>query len=167
MATTKQAFSPRDALYPATNYASHKNVQGTNFPVESLSFATDIEQAVYFQFPVVAYGSGNITVRIQWYADTATTGGVVFGCSLAAITPNTDTQDVETDAFATETTGSDTHLGTTGQRLHEMTVTVSNLDGVASGDTAWLKLARKVANASDTMAGFCFVTGIQVEYSDT
>ena len=92
---------------------------------------------------------------------------MTFGCSLAAITPNTDTQDVETKAFATEVTGSDSHLGTTGQRLHEMTVTVSNLDSLAAGDTIWLKLARKVADASDTMTGAALVTGIQIEYSDT
>jgi hypothetical protein len=167
MATTKQVFCPRDALYPASNYPQFKSVAGTNFPVESLAFDTTTEETCYFTFPALSYGSGNITVRIGWYADTASTNGVVFGCSLAAITPNTDSTDIETKAFATETTGSDSHLGTTGQRLHEMTVTVSNLDSVAAGDWCVLRLARKVNDGSDTMAGDALVTSVIVEYSDT
>jgi len=167
VATLKQAFGPKDALLPASAYATYRITAGTNYPVEALAFDASTEWACYFQLPALGYGSGNVTVRIQWYADTASSGGVAFGCSLAAITPNTDSQDVETNAFATENTGSDSHLGTTGQRLHEMTVTVSNLDSLAAGDTVWLKLARKVADASDTMTGAALVTGIQIEYSDT
>lgn len=167
MATTKHVLTPRDALLPAANYAQYKFVNGTNFPVESLAFDASTEETVYFQFPALSYGSGNLTIRIQWYADTASSGGVVFGCSLQALTPNTDTQDIETDAFATETTGSDTHLGTTGQRLHEMTVTVSNLDSLAVGDWCTLRLARKVSDGSDDMTGDCLVTEVIVEYSDT
>jgi len=167
MATLKQAFGPKDALLPASAYATYRITAGTNYPVEALAFDASTEWACYFQILGHSYGSGNVTVRIQWYADTASSGGVTFGCSLAAITPNTDTQDVETKAFATEVTGSDSHLGTTGQRLHEMTVTVSNLDSLALGDAVWLKIARKVADGSDTMTGACLVTAISVEYSDT
>ena len=167
MATTKQVFGPRDVLLPATNYPTYRLTAGTNYPVEALAFDPSTEWACYLQLVGMNYGSGDVTVRIQWYADTASSGGVTFGCSLAAITPNTDTQDVETNAFATENTGSDSHLGTTGQRLHEMTVTVSNLDSLALGDAVWLKIARKVADGSDTMTGACLVTAISVEYSDT
>ena len=167
MATVKQVFGPRDALFPASNPATFKAVAGSNFPVESLAFDATTEETCYFTFPALSYGSGNITVRINWYADTATAEDVVFGCSLAAITPNTDTQDIETDAFATETTGTDAHLGTTGQRLHEMTVTVSNLDSVAAGDWCVLRLARKVGDAADDMTGDALVVLVTVEYSDT
>lgn len=167
MGTVVHALGPRDAAYPASNYAQFKSVAGTNFPVESLAFDASTEEAVYFLFRAVSYGSGNLTVRIRWYADSASSGGVVFGCSLAAITANTDTQDIETKAFATETTGSDTHLGTTGQRLHEMTVTVSNLDSLAADDWCALKLARKTGNASDDMTGDALVVAADIEYSDS
>lgn len=167
MATVKQLLGPRDAQFPASNYPQFKVVAGTNFPVESLAFDASTEETCHFTFPALSYGSGNLTIRIGWYADTATTGGVVFGCSLAAITPDTDSQDVETKAYATETTGSDSHLGTTAHRLHEMTVTVSNLDSLAAGDWCKLRLARKVADASDTMTGDAQVVQVVIEYSDT
>ena len=167
MATIKHRFGARDALYPAANYAQYKAVSGTNFPVESLAFDAATEETVYFIFPAINYGSGNVTARIRWYADTASTGGITIGGSLAAITPDTDTQDIETKAFATEVIASDTHLGTVGQRLHEMTVVITNLDSIAAEDFVILRIARKVADAGDTMTGDCLVTEVGVDYSDT
>ena len=167
MGTVKTTLFPRDAQYPAANFAQYKAVSGTNFPVESLAFDATTEETCYFNFKAVSYGSGNVTARIRWYADTGASGGVVFGASLAAITPNTDTQDIETKAFATEVTGSDTHLGTTNQRLHEMTIVITNLDSIAADDWVELRLARKVSDGSDDMTGDALVTEVDIEYSDT
>jgi hypothetical protein len=167
MATVKHRFGPEDALYPASSYAQFKSVAGTNFPVNSIAYDATTEEYVYFRFPAINYGSGNVTVRVRWYADTASTGGVTFGASLAAITPDSDTTDIETKAFATEVNGSDTHLGTVGQRLHEMAITVTNLDSIAAEDWVMLKLARKVADGGDTMTGDALVVEVGVDYSDT
>lgn len=165
MGTAYVELAPETAAYPATNYAQYKSVSGTNFPVASLAFDASTEETAFFRFSPVTYASGNLTVRIRWYADTATSGGVTFGASIAAITPNTDSQDIETKAFATENTASDTHLATTGQRLHEFSVTVSNLDSVAAMDDLTLRIARKVADAGDTMTGDCLVVAVIVEYT--
>jgi hypothetical protein len=154
-------------MYPSVNYAQYKAVSGTNLPVESLAFDAATEEAVFFAFPAINYGSGNLTIRLRWYADTASTGGITFGASLAAITPDLDTTDIEAKAFSSEQTGSDSHLTTTGQRLHEMTITLSNLDNLAAEDWCVLKLARKVADGGDTMTGDALVTEVGVDYSDT
>ena len=92
-------------------------------------------------------------------------GGVVWGVSLAAITPNTDSQDIETKAFDTEETVADTHLGTTGQRLHSVSLTLTETDAVAAGDDVTLRLARKTADGSDDMAGDAQVVRVIVEYT--
>jgi hypothetical protein len=93
----------------------------------------------------------------------------VWEAQLAAITPNTDSQDIETDSLATLNYVSDTHLGTTGQRLHEATITLSNLDSVAAGDWCVLKFSRDAdgTNATDDMTGDSLLVGLQLEYSDT
>lgn len=167
MATIKLSLSPGDAILPATNPAAPSQVQGTNFPVPGLAFDATTQETVFFRFPALSYGSGNVTVSVDWYADTASANGIVFGASLAAITANTDTTNIETKAFATENTGSDTHLGTTGQRLHSFDITVSNLDSIAAGDDVTLRLRRVPANGSDTMTGDAIVTRVIVSYSDT
>lgn len=167
MATVRQVLEPMDAVFPASNPAAPTMVQGTNFPVPGLAFDATTQETAFFPFLAAAYGSGNITVRIFWYADTASTNGVTFGASIAAITADTDTQDVETKAFATENTASDTHLGTTGQREHSFTITVSNLDSIAANDDCMLRIRRVPADAGDTMTGDAIIRKIVIEYSDT
>ena len=106
-------------------------------------------------------------MSVDWYADSASANGVAFGASLAAVTQNTDTTDIETKAFATEVIASDTHLGTTGQRLHSFDIVVTNLDSIASGDDVTLRLRRAPSDGGDTMTGDAIVTRVTVSYSDT
>jgi hypothetical protein len=167
MATVTQVLEPGDALFPTSNPAAPVQVQGTNFPVAGLAFDASTQETIFFALRALGYGSGNITVTVDWYADSASANGITFGASLAAITPNTDTQDVETKAFATENTASDTHLGTTGQRLHSFDITISNLDSIAANDACWLRLRRVPADAGDTLTGDAVVTRVTVSYSDT
>lgn len=167
MATVRQIFEAGDALFPTSNPAAPVLTQGTNFPVSGLAFDATTQETCYFPFPAITYGSGNVTVTVDWYADTASANGIVFGASIAAITQNTDTQDIETKAFATENTASDTHLGTTGQRLHTFDITVSNLDSIANNDHVMLRLRRVPTDGSDTMTGDAIVTRVIVSYSDT
>lgn len=166
MATVYQQLSVDGAQFLSTGGAALvKN--GTNFPAVGLAFDAAADESAYWLFRAVNYGSGNVTVALDWYADTATTNDVVWGAQLAVITPDTDSQDVETKAFATANTVTDTHLGTTGQRLHRASITVSNLDSLAANDDVWLKVFRDADNASDTMTGDAVLVAVTVSYSDT
>lgn len=141
---------------------------GSSLTVDSYSFDAAADEAIQFQLPKLPnYGSGNLTVKLLWYGDTATSGDVVWGAQLANITPDTDSQDAETKTFATANTVTDSHLGTTAQRVHTCSITLSNLDSLAAGDVTWLKIYRDADNASDTMSGDAQLVGVVVEYSDT
>jgi hypothetical protein len=167
MATVYQVFRPYDGIPPASNYATLDVIAGTNFPVPCLDFDTTTAEAIYFYFQAVNYGSGNLTINIDWYADTAASGDVVWDAQLACITQNTDTGDIETKALGTANTVTDSHLGTTNQRLHRAVITLSNTDSIAAGDWCVLKIVRDVADGADTMAGDASLVGVTVEYSDT
>jgi hypothetical protein len=140
---------------------------GTNFPVSALAYDAATEEAAFWRFQASQYASGNLTVDLGWYADTATSGDVVWAVQIAAITPNSDTQDVETKTLATANTATDSHLGTTGQRDHHISVTVSNLDSLAADDDVWIRIARQAAAAGDTMAGDALLIGATVSYLST
>lgn len=167
MATVKQYLSPRNAEFASSSFAGLGLVQGTNFPVTSLAFDGTNTERAFWKVPVINYGSGNLTATVEWEADTASTGAVVIETAVAAVTPNTDTQDLETKAFATVNTATDTHLGTTGQRGHTVDVTISNLDSLANGDLMWLRVSRLPGDASDTMTGDMLLLGIVLAWSDT
>lgn len=156
------AFTPRSSGFPAFVKAD-----GSNYPVEGLAFDAGADEGVFVTFAATSYGSGNLTVRFLWYADSASSGNVVWGATIAAITPDSDTQDIETDGLATEATVTDSHLGTTGQRLHTAAATVSSLDSLAVGDYVTLRIRRLGTNGSDTMTGDAILVKVIVEYSDT
>jgi len=167
MATVTQQFAPASFVLPATAYAQHDVLTGTNFPIHVLAFDAASDEAAHIVFRASNYGSGNLTVAIDWYADSASSGDVVWGAQIAAITPDTDSQDIETDALATASTVTDSHLTTVGQRLHRASITVSNLDSLAADDDVFLRLYRDADNGSDTMTGDALVVLVTVSYSDT
>ena len=167
MATQYIPLPPEIATPIGSTFPQFLKVNGTNFPVTSLAFDASTDEACAFKFRAVNYGSGNLTLDIDWYADTATSGDVVWSAAIAAITPDSDSQDVETKSLATANTVTDSHLGTTGQRLHRATITISNLDSLAAGDIVWLKLQRTGSSGSDTMTGDALMTMATLSYSDT
>jgi len=166
MATVTHQLDPFGAKFQTASFAGLVQANGTNYPVSALAFDAATEEEAFFSFVATSYGSGNVTVRLLWYADTATSGVVRFGAQIAVITPNTDTQDIETDALATAIEGNDTHLGTTGQRLHSFDLAVSNLDSLAADDRVALRIYRDTGDAADTMAGDALIVGVIVSYSD-
>lgn len=169
MATTRIVLLAGQAMpVPSATLPELKSA-GTNITVESYSFDAAADETLQFVVPYVpTYGSGNITAKVLWYGDSATSGDVVWGVSLACLTPETDSQDIETDAWATENTVTDSHLGTTAQRLHTASVTVSNLDSITTGDYLAVRVRRLGSSSgSDTMSGDAQMTGLVLEYSDT
>lgn len=160
-------FKPGEAQFLSTTFPQYQKNLGTNFPVEGLAFDAAADEAAFWSFDAISYGSGNLTLDIEWYADTASSGAVVWEAAIACITSNTDTQDVETKAFATAQSTTTSHLGTTGQRVHRSTITVSNLDSIAARDDVWLRIKRLGSNGSDTMTGDVILIRATISYSDT
>jgi hypothetical protein len=169
MGTVHQHFWPEEAHFLAATFPQYVKVNGANFPVSGLAFdGGSVDENAFWKFIATRYGTGVLTLTVLWYADTANVGNVVWGARLAAVTPNVDTQDVETKAFAAAQTAPDAHLGTTGQRLHSVDITISNLDTLANGDMCWLHVFRDASDTvNDTMTGDAILVGLRLSYSDT
>lgn len=169
MATVKHHFLPEEAQYLASAFPAYVKANGTNFPVSALAYdgAGSTEEKAYWKFKASNYGSGNLTLVLRWYAASGTTGDVVWGCRIAAVTPDTDTQDIETKAFDTQETVVDSHLGTTAKRLHTCTITIDETDVLAADDTVWIEISRLPGNGSDTMAADAQLAEAELQYSDT
>lgn len=166
MANVYICLPPESAILPSSTFPQLLRISGTNFPISGWAFDASLDEAIFFKFRASKYGSGNLTVHLDWYADTASSGDVVWGCAIAAITPDADAQDVETKSLAAENTSVDSHLGTVGQRLHRATVSVSNLDSLAADDWVVMRIRRLGSSASDTMTGDAIMTLATVVYSD-
>ena len=166
MAQVPVQLDPEAAAFLGSTFPQLVKNLGTNFPVFGLAFDAATDEAAFWMVHPYDYVSGSITIDLEWYADTATSGVVRWEAALAAITPDTDTQDVETKAFATAVTVDDTHLGTTGQRLHRasITITTANQDSLAARDDLWVRIRRIGSNAADTMAGDAILVAAILQY---
>lgn len=172
MGTAYIPLTPESAIPLPTGVAVLPQLYhtGTNITASSYSFDAAQDEGIQFSIPqLVAYtASSNFSINLAWYAATATVGDVVWGSALAAVTPGTDTQNVETDSWATETRVTGSHLGTTAQRLHNHTVTITNLDSAASGDYMVFRVIRRAGTDSgDTMAGDARLVGVTISYPTT
>lgn len=157
-------FEAQDGDTRSTAFPSLVRANGTSIPVSGYAFDAATEEALFFRFRASDYSSGNVIVELDWYADTASSGAVVWGVQMAAITPDTDTQDIETDALPTTTNVTDSHLGTVVQRVHRVQITLTGaaLDSLAAQDLAVLRIARVAADGSDTMTGDAILTYVYV-----
>lgn len=169
MATIYHTLKPDEAQPLATAFPAFVKANGTNFAVAGLAYDATTQESAYWSFVAIGYGSGDLTLDIYWYADTATSGNIVWESQLACIAANTDTTDVETKTPGALNYVQDTHLGTTGQRLHKCTITITNKDSIASGSMCWLKIARDAdgTSATDDMTGDGILVQAVLSYSDT
>lgn len=169
MGTIKQHFEPEVFSYrTGTAGPQYSIATGSNFPVTGLYFDASTEETAYLKTRAINFGATvtSVTVLLSWYANVST-GDVIWGLSFAALTPNSDTQDIETKAFATEQTVTDSHLGTVNKRTHDISLAVTNLDSLAADDIWIIRLARKASAGGDTIAADCALTMCDISYADT
>jgi hypothetical protein len=166
MATILTNLVPEEAQFLAANFPALTKVLGTSYPVTVLAFDAATEEAAFFKVQANQFANSPV-LRVYWAADTATSGDVIWGCQIAAVTPDTDTQDITTKALATAQTVTDTHLGTTARRLHVAAITITNLDSLANNDWVWIRIYRDADAGGDTMTGDAWFVGARLEYSDT
>lgn len=162
MATRTHQLLPEGAQYlSGTAVPKLSKLNGTAFPVSSLLFRKDADESAYFKLPIIGYTSGDITFQVIWFSNgAATTGNVIWGAAVSAVSPNLDNVGVLTKSFATEATVSTAHLGGQAQRLHASTVTITSLDNMRASDQVWLRLTRK----DDTYIDDVHVTQIVLSY---
>jgi len=158
-------FDAKSAAPYATNGAELRKADGTNFPIESYAFDATTQEQIAFKGRLIGYTSGTITVDVDWYADTATTNGIVLGAQLACVTPG-DASNLETKALATATVSGTSNASGTAHGLVRATISITtNLDSAAADDLFILKLYRDVAAGGDTMTGDAQLVQITLTYS--
>lgn len=162
MATVYHHFKPGQFHLPGASAASRKFVDGTAFGVGSLEFPAGVQRSAFVPFRANNYVSGAVSLMIDWYAATAVAGDVIWQGAIAAITPNADPQDILTKAFATQQEVTQSHLGTTGKRLHRATLAIDQLDALASDDDVWIALRR---SAADSIAGAVRLVHLTAAYT--
>ena len=153
-------FQPTSML-PATangaSFAAH-----TTAPRAVLAFddSTDESAFVSTVLPPAYTGTGTLKARLLFYSASANSGTAGWNVSVESIPPG-DTLDLEaTSSFDTANNGTHALSGTAGD-LKEVTVTLTNKDSCAAGDSLRLAIERD-ADSTDTVAGDLYLDSVEL-----
>jgi hypothetical protein len=158
-------LKPGEANSLAAAFPQYRKEDGTNIPFTCLAFDAGAIEAAFWEKRVPGYAGGDLTAYIEWMAESATSGDVVWEISIAAVTPETDSAALTAKALATVQTVTDTHLGTNAKRpMKTAAITISNLDSLAAGDMLFVRVRRLATDGGDTMTGDAWLTCVTIEY---
>lgn len=159
-ARTVALLTPESAHYPASAFAPLTLVNAR----PALAYDAATEEAAYWPLPAIQGLTAPISVVISYCMASATSGAVVLGAQVEAISDG-DTVDLDasTSFDTTNNSASTTVPGTAGY-LDQIAITLTNNDSIAAGDYARIAIARKTADAGDTATGDLYL--IQVELRD-
>lgn len=158
MATGTIIIPVQGAKLPTSNPAQIDGGQNRWY----LLFDATTGESVQWQFRMPTDYVSGLVLKLQYSMASATTGGVAFDASVAAITDG-DSEDIESAGFASVNTGTATVPATAGY-LDEISITMTNADSLAANDLLMLKIARDPTNGSDTATGDAELAAISIEY---
>lgn len=128
------------------------------------AFDATTEEQIMWAFRIPADYASDPIIEVQFKMVSATTGDVVIEARLAAVSDG-DTTDVDAKTFATaNTSAAITVPGVVGY-MTEISLALTNDNGVAGGDFVVAYLARDAANGSDTATGDMEVIGVAFTYT--
>lgn len=143
------SFGPQDNEPPSSSYAQ---LDSRNSILVLAYDAASIESGVFRGVVPSHYAGGGLTLDVYWMAASATSGDAKIGAAWEENDPNNN--DLDSDAFGTESTQTTTTNATSG-KVVKSTITIShaNMGSPAAGDPFRLKLRRIANDAGDTMTG--------------
>lgn len=146
--TPHKVFLPLMAEFPSSNFPQ----LSTSIIRPVLWFDGGTTNEICYWTDIAPQGSwSTVTAVLKCVANSATSGDVIFRVTVEAITPGDALDTDATTSFdATNASSATTVPGTAGY-LFEISITLTNKDGIAAGDYYRIGLERNSNSASDTV----------------
>ena len=156
LAGTSIVFTPLDNQPPGTNYAT----MDSRNTIMTLDFDASTDESAVF-VGVIPQGmilSSGVVVRIIWMGASATSGTCRWGVQMERMN-----SDMDGDSFDTAGTAGTATNGTSGIP-NTTEITLTNIDGVSSGDPFRLKVYRDADGTSgtDDMTGDAELLAVEI-----
>lgn len=132
-----------------------------------LLFDAATSQSAQWQFLMPQSYGASLTIRLHFSMNTVQAGtlSVVWRAYIAAITPG-DAVDINAKSFASANSATKTlAVNQPAGYLIEQTITMTNADSLAAGDTVMLKIDRDAANGADTGTGDAELIAVTLEWT--
>lgn len=155
---TRVVFTPFSAEFPSTNFPQ---LQLSNRrPV--LSFDATTQETCQWTGIAPQGLTGTLTAVITYMMASATTGGVIFGVALEAVTDGDATDLDAVDSFDTDNENGDLAVPGTAGFIDQISITLTTNDSMAAGDYFRLRLRRDPADVNDDATGDVHVLSVEL-----
>lgn len=155
---TRAVLTPNSAEFPSTNFPQLLLVNRR--PV--LAFDATTSETAYWTFAVPQGWTGTGTAVLSYMMASAVTGGVALDVAIEAVSSG-DAVDLDAGtSFAAVNTGTDAAVPTVAGYMEQVSITLTNDDGLAAADYLRVSVARAVANAADTAAGDLYLLAVEI-----
>ena len=144
---------------PSSNAPAAAAISGTNVLQGVMDFAdgaTDLTMQRTLRLP--SDWTGNIDINFKWLSAT-TSGDVIWGVATACVA-DAETNDPSFNSYSDVT---DTTKGTTNQ-TNDASISSITVTGCAAGELMHVKVARRLSQAGDTMAGTARLIGVELTW---
>ena len=150
-------FDADDGNLPSSSPASL--ISRNDFDL--LAFDDSSIETCYFDGVVSDnYRGGNLDVNLNWTSNTATSGNVLWRCSLSKLD---NEENILTHSFANSNSGTAQAPSASGDVVNStIQMTTTNLDSLRRSDTYRLKVDRVGDNSLDTMTGDAQLLTVQI-----
>ncbi len=127
-----------------------------------LAFDPDTEETCAWTMGGWQGLTGTLTAIITYRMDTATTGGVAFDVAVEAITDGDAIDTGAASGFDTVNPGSESTVKATAGHIDQISITLTNQDGIAAADYVRISLARDVDDSADNASGDAEVLLVEI-----
>lgn len=158
MARTIALLIPEAASFPASNFGALTLVNRR----PALAFDAGTEETVYWLVPAIQGLTAPLTAVLTYIMASATSGAVVLGVQVEAVSDGDATDLDATTSFATTNNSSSTTVPGTAGYIDQISVTLTNNDSIAAGDYVRLAVARKTADGGDTATGDLYLLSVEL-----
>ena len=128
----------------------------------ALAFDDTTNESAYLQtvLPPAYTGTGTLKARLLFYSASANSGDAGWSVAVEAVTP-ADTLDLETASSFDSVNGGTQALSGTAGDLTAITITLTNKDSCAAGDSFRLAIQR-MADTTDTVSGDLYLDSLEL-----
>lgn len=153
-------LTPESAHFPASNFGALTLLNQR--PV--IAFDASTVETIYFTIPAIRGIVTPVKIVVTYCMASATSGAVVVGCQVEAISDG-DATDIDAGtSFDTTNDSSATTVPGTAGYIDQISVTLTNNDSITAADLTRLAFARRATDAGDTATGDMYL--VQIELCD-
>lgn len=154
---TRFVGTPLAAEFPSSNYPALTLINRR--PV--LAFDASTDETAYWSGIAPQGLTGAITVVITYMMASATSGNIYWQAQLEAVTDGDATDLDAGTSFDTANSGNGAVPGTAGY-IDQISITMTNADGLAAADYFRLSVNRDADNGSDTATGDAYLLAVEL-----